>query len=226
MASSFRSESRTTIVYGASGHGHRRADRPAARARGRADGCSPPAGRTLARAAKMLVEPGSEPGEGRDAEAREQAQKLGDRQAHDVEVVAVDALHERRADALDGVGAGPALPLAGADVGGELPVGEAAEGHAGHGVRRQRPSSSRSGTGRCTPRGGVAARRRTKRPGLGLVARLAEDLTVADHHGVHAEHQLARLQRLAGEHLFGLAAGVLLHRVRRVPVDRRPLRGR
>src|SRR4051795_178948 len=47
---------------------------------------------------------------------RFQVQERGDGQADDVQVVAVDAPHQRRSRTLDGVSAGPLAPLLGRDV--------------------------------------------------------------------------------------------------------------
>src|SRR5665648_671322 len=57
------------------------------------------------------------------------------RQAHDVEVVAVDTLDERRTDALDGVRAGALAPLAASDVARDVPGAQRPEGDACDRVR-------------------------------------------------------------------------------------------
>src|SRR5207244_2718372 len=61
---------------------------------------------------------------------REQLYEQCGREADDVEVVALDAFDERRAETLDRVAAGAALPLARGDVRGDVPRVERAKGDA------------------------------------------------------------------------------------------------
>src|SRR5262245_46739162 len=64
-------------------------------------------------------------------QAGKQAPERVDRQADDVQVVAFDAVDAPRADPLDRIPAGPALPFAGGDVAGDLGVACRREAHRG-----------------------------------------------------------------------------------------------
>ena len=89
-------------------------------ARDRAEGCSPTAGRTLAGAAKKSRARGYSQEKGVTPKLARSRKSSATGRPDDVEVVSVDTLHQRRADALDGVGARAVAPLPGTDVGGEL----------------------------------------------------------------------------------------------------------
>src|SRR4051794_28357574 len=137
------------------------------------------------------------------------------RQADDVEVVALDALDEHGAGALDGVAAGAALPFAGAHV----PVQQ-------RGVRRAETDLGDLDRGvaqlavtddgdRADDLVGASRQAREVCARLAGVGRLAEDVAVDGHERVRPQRQRARhRQRLAARVLLGdgdrTAVGLLL----------------
>src|SRR5207244_12699859 len=70
---------------------------------------------------------------------RQEADQQRDREADDVQVVALDRADERRTQALDRVGAGAALPLAARDVVAEITRRQRPEGHPGRRVLEHLP---------------------------------------------------------------------------------------
>src|SRR6476620_4828372 len=71
---------------------------------------TPPPPRTAKSAAKRAPAGGPAPLGSEVEHVRPEVEEGGHRQPDDVQVVAVDALHERRAAPLDGVAAGASLP--------------------------------------------------------------------------------------------------------------------
>src|SRR5580765_3530078 len=133
--------------------------------------------------------------EGRSAEAvdagealREQPHEQRGRQAHDVEVVTLDATDERSTPALDRIAAGAPLPLPERDIGAELPRGQLSELHPGRLVLDVLPP----GCEQTEPRDDemrLAAEPLEHALGLGGVSGFSKDPAVEHDGGVDAEYR-------------------------------------
>ena len=126
----------------------------------------------------------------RSERGADELQKRTDGQPDDVRVVAVDALDQPGPTLLDGVPAGPALPLARVDVAVDLGRGESTEGDIGRGeaFADREQDDARDDLVR-------AALQATERPGrVRRVPRLAEQLTVERDERVDTEDEAARGQ--------------------------------
>ncbi len=119
------------------------------------------------------------------------AREGGQRKADDGEVVAVDALDERRGEALDPVGAGLVAAVAAGDVGVDHGVVQRGEAHAGADGLDHGDPSARVAQGE----GGVdlvaaAGQRRQHRARIVVVPRLAECPAVEVDDRVGADRQV------------------------------------
>ena len=130
--------------------------------------------------------------------------KRSHRQTHDAVIVALDALDEQCAVALDAVGAGLVERLSGGEVGGKLVLRKIAEGDARAGVQRVRPAVRREHGKSGQHLVGASAQTAEHGSGLVRVLRLAEAQSVDRDHGIRADAHGVRVLRL---HSLGLEAG-------------------
>ena len=148
-----------------------------------------------------------------NAKALQQPGQQPNRQAHDVEKVTVNALHQQRALALHAVGAGLVHGLAGADVGAQLPLRGRAEVHIrvlGGGADLRSPAHGHAGTHRV-----LSSRQgREHLQGLGLVPGLTQAPLVQEYHGVRGDDDLVAptqprhgIRFLPGDELHDLLRG-------------------
>src|SRR3954451_7479800 len=138
---------------------------------------------------------------------REQPYEQRGRQAHDVQVVTLDATDERGAAALDRVAPRSPLPLAERDIGAELPRGQLSELHPSRLVLDVLPG----GCEQAEPRDDemrFAAELLEHALCLGGVCRLAEDPAVEHDGGIDAEHRTILRDVRNGPRLL---AGVRTH---------------
>ena len=145
----------------------------------------------------------------------QEADEEGGWEADDVEVVALDALDQARAQALDRIAARSSLPLAAADVVGQVPRGQRPERDRRHLVLELLPP----GRDEAEPRDDLvrAARQPLEHPlGLGRVAGLAEGPPVDDDRRVDTEHGALVTQ----PDRVRLAARVLAHELHRIGIRR------
>ena len=144
-----------------------------------------------------------------DAQGQKHPAQSQYRQAHDVEEVAVDLLHQQRAPALNAVGAGLVHGFAGADIGPQLLLRGRTEKDfrlLRLGVRIVAPADGNAGADGVTP----SLKRGEHLQGMGLVPGLAQPGAVQKHHGVGGDDDLVRAAQSRGGP--GLLPGDVFHR--------------